>query len=935
VHVVLESPRWLWLLVLCVPAVWIVAWSWPVRWGAARLTAAILRTLVLTGFIVAASGPIHFTDSRAVSVVVLCDVSASVSDGELEQERRVVQRLASLVRPQDQLRLVGFAAAPVEILPSVAGFPAASAAAMGSAVSRPAGEAGLGTDIARALGLAVGLADPARARRVLLISDGRPTAGDALAQAQRLAALGVRVDYIALLPTGTEADVAIDSIAASGDIRPHATFPLEIRIVADRPAHVLLAVKRDGRSIDDDPGDQKDGTPKDPGRRARAIPAGESTVIWNTRIDTPGTSIFSVDVSLTDGIDAHPQNNHGLLAVAVQSPPRVLILAPSAFDAAPLIQALGVESIDVRLLGHGRGRESLDAAFDAAGLALIDLIAFVDLPRAEVSDAVLAKLDAYVHDGGGLLVTGGPHAFGPGGWDGSRLEKLLPVRLDLPALQDVPALALALVIDRSGSMGGAKMDLTKQAARATAEMLPPDDQIAVIAFDSQATTVVPLQRAANRLRIATDIGRIQATGGTNILAGLREALEQLGAARAKKKHAILLSDGQSATDGIAEVVDAAAGSRITISTVGVGDGVDDGLLQLIASRGGGRYYHTRDPASIPRIFSRETSEIATSGIVEQPTPVVPRAHAAMLDGIPLGQAPRLGGYVRTHARAQADLLLATPGGDPLLARWPVGLGQVVAWTSDLGARWADAWARWPPFAKLWGQIARTTMRARAARHFPLVARLDGGFADVSVEAVGPDDRFASGLEALLEITEVRPDGTDTAGPTTAAEPSLSAQTPAKVSTQRMVRQIALSESAPGHYEARFAIAPAGGQGGGPAKTRALLLRATLRRDGRAVAEAGGQLSIPFAPELRPAVAGAASGSALGGPDLLAAIAARTGGGRLASPEDLLRDATPGRTPESLRSPLLVLVAVLFLIDVAVRKLTENRAPKRGVDQKLG
>src|SRR6185436_11098481 len=116
------------------------------------------------------------------------------------------------------------------------------------------------------------------------------------------------------------------------------------------------------------------------------------------------------------------------------------------------------------------------------------------------------------------------------------------------------------------SMTGPKMELTRQAARATAEMLPADDQIAVVAFDTQATPVVRLQRAANRLRIASDIGRIQAAGGTNILAGLREAVDQLGPARAKKKHVILLSDGQSPSDGIPELVDAASGARITVST---------------------------------------------------------------------------------------------------------------------------------------------------------------------------------------------------------------------------------------------------------------------------------------------------------------------------------------------------------------------------------
>ena len=133
---------------------------------------------------------------------------------------------------------------------------------------------------------------------------------------------------------------------------------------------------------------------------------------------------------------------------------------------------------------------------------------------------MLAALDGFVRGGGGLLVAGGTQSFGPGGYAHSRLEPLLPVRLDVPEVEEEPALALALVIDRSGSMTGPKLELTKQAARATADAMAASDQIAVVVFDNQATPVVPLQAAANRQRITRDIGRIAAGGGTNILSGL-------------------------------------------------------------------------------------------------------------------------------------------------------------------------------------------------------------------------------------------------------------------------------------------------------------------------------------------------------------------------------------------------------------------------------
>ena len=72
------------------------------------------------------------------------------------------------------------------------------------------------------------------------------------------------------------------------------------------------------------------------------------------------------------------------------------------------------------------------------------------------------------------------------------------------------------------------------------------------------------------------------------------------------------------------------------------------------------------------------------------------------------------------------MLLATQDGEPLLARWQQGLGQVLIWTSDLGGRWAAPWARWREFPRLWGQLARSAMSRRGARELPLELRRDGG-----------------------------------------------------------------------------------------------------------------------------------------------------------------------------------------------------------------
>ncbi len=863
-----ERPAWLLLLAFAPAIFWVASRSLADVARAQHVLQAIARTFVLGAVALALAGPSLRRPSDAVSVVVLVDVSDSQSAASLDRARAEVAALrVAAEASRARVRVVRFAARPEEITTRTL-----------SPLPAPAGRQ---TDLALAVGLGAGLLDDGALPRLLMISDGEATRGDLRAAAERLAARGIPLFALAT-PASETGDIAVESLDAGDDLRPGAPFPVEVRLVADRAAHVRVRLDGAGVTVDA------------PERTVDVAPGSTSVSFVARLLDTPATDAPRLHARvLPDAPDRHPDNDEGVLALSSARPPRVLAIEGTPSSAAPFARALQAEriAVDVRLPRALPTRPALDR---------YDLVVLSNVARAAVSDKQLAALDAFVHDGGGLLVAGGADAFGSGGWRDSRLAPLLPVLLDLPERDDEASLALALVIDKSGSMAGPKLELTKEAARATVDLMPPADLIGVVTFDAQATPVVRLQRASNRARIVSDISRIRASGGTNILLGLREGFDELAPARARKKHIILLSDGASPPEGIADLVDAAMGKRITISTVGVGDGADNALLKSIATRGGGRFYQTRDPASLPRIFSRETSEVNRGSIVEESTVAKVVKRADLFAGVALDGAPPLGGYTVTRPRPRAELLLAAPNGAPLLARWQVGLGQVVAWTSDVEPRWSAAWMRWPAFPKFWGQVTRATMRRRAPNHFPVRASRDGERVALIIDAAGTDDRFLVGLDGTVDVTAVSPAG--------AASPR---------------RRLALAETAPGHYEAAFDADAAAG---------ALLFQASLAdADGAPVADATGHLSLPLAPELRPSVPDLGDDNdSLRGAALLAAVATRTGGRVVPHATDILSDVDVGPRPDTrrpLRTPVLLVALALFGFDVFLRRVRLDALPR--------
>jgi uncharacterized protein YegL len=333
------------------------------------------------------------------------------------------------------------------------------------------------------------------------------------------------------------------------------------------------------------------------------------------------------------------------------------------------------------------------------------------------------------------------------------------VKLKSPDQEESQSSALALVLDRSGSMAGQKIELCKSAAIATAEILTKKDFIGVYAFDSQVHVVVPMTRVSSPGAIAGQIATLTPGGGTNVMPGMTQARLDLSKVKAKLKHMIVLTDGQTSGDGYEALASQCRAEGITISTVAIGGGSQVGLLQRIAAAGGGRAYTTADPAALTRIFTQDTLTHTGRMIREEPFEIVQAETHPMLSEWDPAAAPPLLGYVKTIRRSTAQVPLVTDTGDPLLAHWRFGLGKATAFTSDAKSRWAALWVSgWPGYSQFWGQVLRETGRPPQGQLMDLELTGSTGRVSVAVDLLEDAATFKNNAAVEAEVFFLPPDG---------------------------------------------------------------------------------------------------------------------------------------------------------------------------------
>src|SRR5277367_2658926 len=197
------------------------------------------------------------------------------------------------------------------------------------------------------------------------------------------------------------------------------------------------------------------------------------------------------------------------------------------------------------------------------------------------------------------------------------------IKIDLSAIagrQKVrrTPLNLAVVLDKSGSMTGAKLEKTKQAAMQLVDRLAPNDIFSLIIFSDEAQVLVPAQKVEDKEALKEKIESIEADGSTALYSGVKMGADQLQEFFSSKRinRVILLSDGlanvgPSSPRELRRLGSDLAERGISVTTIGVGDDYNEDLMAGLAEASDANYYYVQDTEKLPEIFAKELGELLT------------------------------------------------------------------------------------------------------------------------------------------------------------------------------------------------------------------------------------------------------------------------------------------------------------------------------------
>lgn len=664
-------------LLLLIPAIFLVVWWIKTQrrvQGNRKYAIAVIRIIFFTCLILAIAGLSLLFPIDSETVVFLVDRSTSMND-----DARINQFIREAIDTKEELdkfAIVSFGQNAVIEQPLTT---STNFNELGGIINQHA------TNIEEGLRLASSMIPSNSKGKIILITDGLETSGNASQEIEFAKERDIEID-VHYLRHEIGNEVLVKSLTVPNKLYLNEEF--EERVVIESTVETEgTLILYEGNNI--------------VGQTSVSIEKGENIFSYQLSAEQTGFQKYRVEL-ITDE-DNIQSNNQAYAFTQIESSPKVLVVEGHDGSAANLVNALNASQINVEVKEPSLLPKEFEDYKQYSSIILSDTQA------TQFTNDDMLRIQTAVRDLGiGLIMSGGGDSFGLGGWFKTPIEEALPVDMEIKNKETNPSLALMLVIDKSGSMsvdssGINKIELAKEGAIRSSEMLTENDQIGVIAFDGTPWSVVEMQPATDLDKIHEEISGIYADGGTDIYLALQLAYESLIDVEAQIKHIILLTDGQSG--GISDYQNLITGmedENITVSTVGIGRDSDSYLLDMIADMGNGRYYFCDNAMAIPQIFSKETALASRTYIVEKPQ--IPIKYSINNFSTLNSSLPAINAYIATTPKQTANVVLMSQDDDPILATWQYGLGRAAAWMSDIEGKWSADWVTWENNSQFWNQL---------------------------------------------------------------------------------------------------------------------------------------------------------------------------------------------------------------------------------------
>lgn len=523
--------------------------------------------------------------------------------------------------------------------------------------------------------------DPRRHNRVLVFTDGYSTE-PLTGVAGKLIAQGAPLDY-RLVRAPDETDFQVSEVRMPLRTQPGEPFVVDVTISGTADGVVPLEVRRgSGRLF------QREVTVKDGIGRLR----------FSDRVTEAGAHRY--EVSINPSVDAHAGNNRNERWIEITAGPRVLLV--TRYEDDPVAAILRTQGFDVSVVD-----DSL--SLTPGALTGAKAVILNNVPAFELPGDFLNALPFYVNEqGGGLLMAGGHRSFGSGGYYESAVDPLLPVSMELKSEHRKLGVAMAIVMDRSGSMamttssGHTKMQLANEGAARAVELLGSMDAVTVFAVDSAAHQIAPLLNVGeSRGELNARIRRIESMGGgIFVYTGMKAAWDELKKAPLGQRHIILFTDAADSEEpgDYQKLIEEMKANGTTVSVIGLGTRADPdaSFIEDIAKRGDGRMFFTEIPGEIPNIFAQETVTVARSSFVEEVTGTRATGRWYELARRDVDWAAEIDGYNLSYLRDgdEAALISTDTYTAPLVAFGRRGIGRTAAVAFPLGGEFSERVRNW-------------------------------------------------------------------------------------------------------------------------------------------------------------------------------------------------------------------------------------------------